>query len=339
MPLKVETVKYACAAALLILLAAGAARAQGAPQLSLPIACTLGKDCFVQNYVDVQPGPGIKDYRCGQAAYEEHDGTDFRVLSLRATEAGVPVIAAASGRVKALRDDVEDRLVETDADRAAIAGRDCGNGVVIDHGGGWETQYCHMRRASVTVREGQTVAAGTPLGLVGFSGRAQFAHVHLAVRQNGKSIDPFLGTAANDICLAPGATLPTSLWAPGLTEQLAYRDGVIIETGFSSAPLSPEAAEEGRRNRLATGSPALVFFARTINMRAGDSLRLAIEGPEGFTVASEVPPLERGKATFVGFAGRKRQSESWPAGLYQGRAEVVRGGAVIDAAKAEIKLE
>jgi murein DD-endopeptidase len=32
--------------------------------------------------------------------------------------------------------------------------------VVIDHGGGWETQYCHLREGSVLVRPDETLDAG-----------------------------------------------------------------------------------------------------------------------------------------------------------------------------------
>ena len=32
-------------------------------ELTLPILCTLGEDCFVQQYVDREPGPVAADYR------------------------------------------------------------------------------------------------------------------------------------------------------------------------------------------------------------------------------------------------------------------------------------
>ena len=41
-----------------------------------------------------------------------------------------------------------------------------GNGVVIDHGGGWISQYSHLRSGSVRVHPGDRVSAGQPLGLV-----------------------------------------------------------------------------------------------------------------------------------------------------------------------------
>ncbi len=252
------------------------ANAGTALQLSLPLACTPGKDCFIQQYVDVQPGPGEKDYRCGTATYEGHDGTDFRVLSIAAAAAGVPVLAAAAGRVKGTRDGMEDHLIATREDEALVKGRECGNGVLIDHGDGWETQYCHMRRGSLKVGEGDSVAAGTPLGLVGYSGDAAFAHLHLSVRQNGKAVDPFLGTSVDGTCVSNGATPAASLWAAGVREQLAYRDAAIIEAGFAASPVSPEQAEQGAIAMPEAQSSALVFYARLINMRSGDSLRLSV---------------------------------------------------------------
>src|SRR5512139_1973201 len=89
-----------------------------AVEFGLPVHCAMGKDCFIQQYVDHDQGTGRRDYRCGSATYDGHDGTDIRVRSL--ADAGtVSVVAAASGVVKAVRDGVEDRLAVTDADRAA----------------------------------------------------------------------------------------------------------------------------------------------------------------------------------------------------------------------------
>ena len=309
-----------------------------APQLTLPLACTPGKDCFIQQYVDVQPGPGAKDYRCGTATYEGHDGTDFRVLSVAAATAGVSVLAAAAGRVKGARDSMDDRLLATPEDRAMVKGRECGNGVLIDHGEGWETQYCHMRRGSVKVHEGDSVAAGTPLGLVGFSGNAQFAHLHLSVRQNGKAIDPFLGRPISGTCLSGDAPIPSSLWTAAVRDQLTYQDATIIETGFAAGPVSPEEAEKGGITPPKPESAALVFYARLINMRQGDSLRFSTEGPGDFSAANDSEPLPRPKAQYVGFIGKKRTGERWLAGLYQGRVTVIRQGAVIGEANAALRL-
>ncbi len=103
---------------------------------------------------------------------------------------GVDVIAAAAGKVAGIRDGIPDvRYGPDNAD--SVKGRECGKGVVLRHDDGWETQYCHLREGSVTVERGQQVMAGDILGEVGMSGRAQFPHVHLSVRRDGKVIDPF----------------------------------------------------------------------------------------------------------------------------------------------------
>jgi hypothetical protein len=136
--------------------------------LALPIACELGRTCEIQNYVDRDKGPAATDYLCGSVSYNDHSGVDFRILDMVAQRRGVSVLAAASGKVTAIRDGVADVSVR-DIDRATIAGRECGNGVVIDHGGGLTTQYCHMAKGSIAVASGMQVSSGAVLGRVGFA--------------------------------------------------------------------------------------------------------------------------------------------------------------------------
>jgi murein DD-endopeptidase MepM/ murein hydrolase activator NlpD len=105
----------------------------GAFELAFPAGCTLGQDCYIQQYHDHDPGPEATDYTCGPLSYDGHDGTDIALPTRADMAAGVAVLAAAPGVVKGLRDGV--------ADAAPFpTGQDCGNGVVIDHGNGWETQ-------------------------------------------------------------------------------------------------------------------------------------------------------------------------------------------------------
>tara|TARA_B100000029_G_scaffold461042_1_gene492511 strand:- start:904 stop:1161 length:258 start_codon:yes stop_codon:yes gene_type:complete len=52
--------------------------------LSMPIDCEVGKDCYIQDYVDTDPGAGVADYTCGMRAYDTHRGTDFRIRGLKA---------------------------------------------------------------------------------------------------------------------------------------------------------------------------------------------------------------------------------------------------------------
>ena len=94
-----------------------------------------------------------------------HQGLDFRVPS------GTPVAAANSGRVILARP----LFFE-------------GNCVVIDHGQGLLTLYFHLSKFSV--KEGDDVSKGQPIGLSGGTGRATGPHLHLAVRWQGVYLNP-----------------------------------------------------------------------------------------------------------------------------------------------------
>ena len=124
-------------------------------ELALPVACSVGADCWVQQYADHDAGAGSTDYACGVASYDRHDGTDIRVLH---TGVDMAVLAAAAGRVKAVRDGVLDKLVKTPADLAAIKNIEYGNGVVIDHGRGNPAIY--PLPDGISVQAGDKVVIG-----------------------------------------------------------------------------------------------------------------------------------------------------------------------------------
>ena len=304
------------------------------PVFSLPLACTPGRTCEVQHYVDRDPGPGVRDYRCGPQSYDGHNGIDFRLPDMAAQRRGVDVLAATAGRVSRLRDGVTDISVRTTSG-AGIAGQECGNGVVIDHGGGWETQYCHMARGSVRVAMGELVRTGAAIGRVGLSGNTEFPHLHFTVRHDGQVVDPFAPQPDRQGCAAQA-----QLWSPGAQASLSYRAGAILNTGFAGATLTMAQLEGGNIALPSGTAPVLVAYVRSIALRQGDIVILDLRGPDGRSLARrEAAPLARWRAQDLVYVGMKRPSSGWASGRYVAYYQVLRLGKVALRRQFEVRLK
>ena len=113
----------------------------------------------------VAPPPQVSGYDPENG----HPGIDF------AAEEGAEVYAVADGIVT---------TADYDAEK--------GNYVVLDHGGGLETEYQHMK--SLLVSAGQSVVQSQVLGYVGSTGNSTGPHLHFEARQDGAPAD-LTGTA------------------------------------------------------------------------------------------------------------------------------------------------
>ncbi|MGF1455372.1 MAG: M23 family metallopeptidase [Alphaproteobacteria bacterium] len=324
----------ACAFALTIV-GGAPARAQP-PTLIFPVTCTYGQDCIIQNYV-AWGGETPRDYRCGSLTYPTHKGTDIRVLDLETMERGVTVMAAAGGTVRGIRDGMADRSVKT-IDKAGLKGRECGNGVLVSHADGWSTQYCHMKRGSIAVRSGDAVRAGTPLGQVGLSGNTVFPHLHFVVRQGDRVVDPFTGPDGRPACEGGGGTV---LWDREQASALTYEPIRIFGAGFSGTPVSQDSvnADTTSPATISARSPVFLFWTRLIGLSPRYRVKLSVTDPRGTTIVDTwLDPVDRHKAEWVSWTGRRGPLNAWLRGTYRGAVTVFEGNRTVVTRTQQVRI-
>ncbi len=292
----------------------------GELSLTSPIDCDLTGPCYIQQYVDHDPSDKASDFNCSSLSYDGHKGTDFALPTHDMIAQGVNVLASAPGTVRGFRDGMEDVRYSSD-NAEQVQGAECGNGIVIVHEGGWETQYCHMRKGSVAVTQGQEVEAGDILGQVGMSGRAEFPHVHLSVRRDGAVIDPF----DPDGTITCGEEETDTLWA----DLPPYRAGGIVSVGAAAEVPDFSNIRANTVPLPEASSGALVIYAYLFGTQNDDIIHLTLNGPDGTVVTRDVL-LERTQAQSFRAIGTKLRGERWPEGDYNGIAELRRANSVVE---------
>ncbi len=297
-------------------------------RFSQPIDCTLGKTCFIEDYVDSNAAQNaLQDHRCGFNTRDGHKGTDFALLDFAGIERGVDVLAAAPGRVLRLRDSMPDDRLQ----RGVTSKNACGNAVILSHQDGYQTTYCHLKRGSILVEIGDEVARGQALGKVGLSGRTSHPHVHFGVTQNGAQIDPFRPMTSDQCAVDAGE----SLWL----DPPQYHDTFLRFAGFSNAVPDFEDTVSGKA-RLTSSKPdqALVVYVEAGLSQHGDVLEISATGPTGKAFQHSILLKNPKKSTRRAF-GKRAPAPGWPVGDYTGQITLTRQGEVIANRFAHVTVE
>ncbi|MBM4112790.1 MAG: hypothetical protein FJ253_05355 [Phycisphaerae bacterium] len=227
-------------------------------------------DTICGSFVDLDATASYHDFECRPFTREGHAGTDSAIRSFAEQWIGVPVFAARDGVVVFMNDGEPDENVN---------GGFLGNLVILDHGDGFESQYWHLKKFSITVSLGQPVIAGQQIGMVGSSGNSFGPHLHFQTMKNGPSgwqvYEPFHGSCN------PGAS-DFDDQASLDSEDLFLYDWGITRTNLFDLPNPwwepwPKPADP----QIATTDDAIYFFWYVYNFPVDCEIRVKFVRPNG----------------------------------------------------------
>ena len=286
------------------------------PELSFPLRCELGENCWIARYVDRAPGKARADYTCGDRSQHNHKGTDITLSNLGDMAKGVAVIAAADGVVDVTRDGIKDEFANKSnhAEKTKVG---LGNVVGIKHAGGMISYYGHMKEGSILVKKGQQVKAGEKIGEVGLSGLTAYPHMHFALRQGNIWYDPFDKNPMQASC-SKGTT--ESAWA----NKPDYKGLTLLPASFSTEALTSESQWQPPQGQISKDSKLLFLNGRTFGTLKGDKWLMKIRRPDGSVAKEYTTSIEKTQQHHRRYTGLRRPSGGFMPGIWTGEILIIR---------------
>lgn len=242
-------------------------------ELSLPLDCRLGINCWITNLPSHNKKDKAVDFLNNSKTYSGNVGTDFTIQ----LNTHMKVISPINGRVKSIQDDINDISISK-IDRQSSEINKCGNFVVLVQDD-YEIELCHLKKNSIAVNIGDEVKIGQNLAEVGLSGVSDSPHLHVNIRrikenQNYIEVDPFYDVQKKEYGLTP-----QSLWSnQHQMEKQAAQTGIIYNYGFSFDQIIPEEVRiKQNNNELQPSSPrSIIGFVDIFSVNPGDKVTLKI---------------------------------------------------------------
>jgi len=144
--------------------------------LSVPCRAEDGFLWPVSGYYNISSGFGNRNSGV-------HRGIDINSYGGKTSISGADALAAKRGTVYAVYTACRHNYAKT---VSCGCGGGYGNYVFLRQEDGGETRYAHL--ASVSVKTGQTLKRGTPLGSIGSTGMSSGYHLHFEIRDAGQTV-------------------------------------------------------------------------------------------------------------------------------------------------------
>lgn len=294
------------------------------PLFVMPVNCTMNKDCWITQYPDEDPTSRWHDYTGGRRTSNKHTGTDIALSTIKAMNDGVSVVAAMDGTVVGIRDGMADINVKN-TDLESVDGVECGNRVAINHGDGWLTDYCHLKKGSLTVKKGDKVTANQKIGEVGLSGFTEMPHLHFQAMHYKDVIDPFTA----EPLLYPATPLKKdfkTLWSKPALKAFKYYPVLIYNIGISDTQPDSDKIKGGEFSKsvkINTETPFIYLWSDNLAVEKDDIIKFVIKDPSAKTLMNRQFFVDKSNVRRFVFA-RLSNTQPLEPGTYTAEVKVTR---------------